>query len=110
MESLTRSLFVCIALLGFAITNIHEAEANSDLLLVCTLFTGGEYKGEATMLVKFDSKTVNGLPAVITQNKINFKIDGIPWSIDRISGGIVATSPNINLITGNCRKSTGRKF
>jgi hypothetical protein len=76
----------------------------------------GGTRGDVNYVVDFDNKTVNGFPATITDNTIQFdqqqrSVGGKATTrINRLSGSVVWMSDDGIFGNGECVKATQRQF
>jgi hypothetical protein len=88
------------------------AAATEPVTLVCTMVLipkEGGTKGDVTYAVDFDKKTVNGMPATITDNSIEV-VNQMPWGlattkINRVTGGAQWLNGDGILANGDCVKA-----
>jgi hypothetical protein len=86
--------------------------ATEPVTLICTMVLipkEGGTKGDVTYAVDFDKKTVNGMPATITDNSIEV-VNQMPWGlattkINRVTGGAQWLNGDGILANGDCVKA-----
>jgi hypothetical protein len=88
------------------------AVAIEPVTLICTMVLipkEGGTKGDVTYAVDFDKKTVNGMPATITNDSIEV-VNEMPWGvattrINRVTGGAQWLNGEGILANGDCVKA-----
>jgi hypothetical protein len=88
------------------------AMATEPVTLICTMVLvpkEGGTKGDVSYAVDFDKKTVNGMPATITNDSIEV-IKQMPWGpattrINRVTGGAQWLKSDGILANGECVKA-----
>jgi hypothetical protein len=92
--------------------------ATEPVTLICTMVLipkEGGTKGDVNYAIDFDKKTVNGMPATITDDSIEL-VNQMPWGvattrINRVTGGAQWLNGQGILANGECVKAPPpRKF